>query len=242
VLYAPCEVRTQVRSVPVSILEDTEYPFRGNIRLMVNPESPVEFPLELRIPAWADAAEVSINGKSISDVRPGTFHRVQRKWRAQDVVEVAFPMKVRSSRSYHDSVALERGPLVFSLQIGEEWKKLRDKTPGADWDIYAKSSAADWEVHPATSWNYALLINPAEPEKSVDVEEKPLGDSPFSPESNPVLMRIKARKLPDWSLVDGSAGPLPPSPVTTTEADEVVILVPYGCAKLRITAFPWLKA
>jgi DUF1680 family protein len=243
VLYAPCEVRAQVKGgVPVAIVEDTEYPFRGNIRLTVNPESPVEFPLELRIPAWAEATEVSVNGKSLPDVQPGTFHRVQREWRANDVVEVTFPMKVRATRSYHESVALERGPLVFSLKIGEDWKKLRDKVPGTDWDIYAKSPAADWEVHPTTDWNYALVIDPLQAEKSVTVEENPIGDRPFSPESNPVLMRIKARKLPDWSLLDGSAGPLPPSPVTTAEPDEVVTLAPYGCAKLRITAFPWLKA
>jgi hypothetical protein len=242
VTYAPSEVRTLVRGgVQVSIVEDTDYPFRDNIRLTVNPESPVEFPLELRIPAWAEAADISINGKRLSGVQPGTFHRVRREWRPKDVVEVRFPMHVRSSHCYHDSVALDRGPLVFSLKIGENWKKLRDKSPSSDWNVYAKSPAADWEVNPTTSWNYGLLIEPEEPEKSVIVEEKPIGDNPFGPESNPVLMRIKARQIPDWILVNGSAGPLPASPVTAATPEETVTLVPYGSAKLRITAFPWLK-
>jgi hypothetical protein len=34
---------------------------------------------------------------------------------------------------------------------------------------------------------------------------------------------------------------LPVSPVTTKRTEETVILVPYGAAKLRITAFPWLE-
>lgn len=239
--YAPSEVNTVVRGgLQVSIIEDTEYPFRDNIRLTVNPKSPGEFPLELRIPAWAERAEIAVNGKRLAGVRPGTFHRVQREWRAKDVVEIVFPMRVRTSRWYHNSVALERGPLVFALNIGEKWTKLRDKSPATDWDIYAPSRAADWEVHPTTRWNYGLALDSTDPDKSLSVEEKPIGDSPFSPESHAVLMRIKAREIPEWKLVDGSAGPLPTSPVTATRPEETVTLIPYGCAKLRITAFPQL--
>ena len=51
----------------------------------------------------------------------------------------------------------------------------------------------------------------------------------------------KARRLPQWTLVDDSPGVLPMSPVTTKRAEETVTLVPYGAAKLRITAFPWLE-
>ena len=190
--------------------------------------------------AWAELPEISINGKRLSGVRPGTFHRVQREWRAKDVVEIVFPMRVRTSRWYHNSIALERGPLVFSLKIGENWKKLRDKSPSSDWDIYAPSRAADWEVHPTASWNYGLLVDSADPGKSLIVEEKPIGDSPFGPDSNPALLKVKARLVPEWKLVDGSAGPLPTSPVTAEQPSQTVTLVPYGCAKLRITAFPQL--
>ncbi len=40
---------------------------------------------------------------------------------------------------------------------------------------------------------------------------------------------------------DGVAEPVPQSPVTSEEPKERLTLVPYGAAKLRITAFPVLK-
>ena len=222
--WAPAQVSAEVRGgVRVRLAVATEYPFRDTVRIAVDPAKTAAFPLEFRIPAWASAARVEINGAAQSGVVPGAFFRVERTWKAGDVVTLAFPMDVRTSRWYHDSVALERGPLVFSLRIGEDWRRLRERTPAA---------AADWEVHPTTPWNYALL--PGKPEVTV----KPLGDYPFSPQGAPVELRVAGRRLPQWTLENGSAAPLPPSPVTTAEPVETLTLIPYGAAKLRITAFP----
>jgi hypothetical protein len=38
-----------------------------------------------------------------------------------------------------------------------------------------------------------------------------------------------------------SAGPLPQSPVKSSEPIEELTLIPYGCAKLRITELPLLE-
>jgi len=228
VAYAPSEVRTTVRGgVQAAVTEETGYPFRDSIRLAVNPEKPAHFPLELRIPQWATGARVTVNGRIESSVRPGAFHRIDREWAAGDVVELRFPMKVRVSRWYHGSVAVERGPLVYSLKIGEEWKKLRDKPP-----------TADWEVYPTGPWNYGLALDPDKPEASIQVREKPIGAYPFSPEGAPVELTATGRRIPEWELLNGSAAPLPESPVHSSEQPETLTLIPYGAAKLRITAFP----
>jgi len=125
---------------------------------------------------------------------------------------------------YNNSLAVERGPLVYSLKIGESWNKVKQTGP-----------AADWEVYPTSPWNYALVKG------GFNATEKPMSAQPFTAASAPIEITAKARRLPQWNLVDDSAGPLPVSPVTTKRPEEIVTLVPYGAAKLRITAFPWME-
>lgn len=232
VAYAPSEVRTTVNgNVSVSIQEETEYPFRDEIRLIVNPERSVEFPLQLRIPEWATKASLKINGENAVGVKAGSFHAIKRRWQKGDQVVLKLPMDVRTTRGFNDSVIIERGPLVFSLKIGEDWRKVQGKMRNP-----AIPPAVDWEVHPTTDWNYGLVINPNKP--AAQVIEKAIGKMPFSAEGAPVEIRIKGRKLPDWKLVNGVAGPPPTSPAKSTAPEETLTLIPYGSAKLRITEFP----
>lgn len=229
-VYAPCEVHTVVRGTPVHIIEDTSYPFRGSIQLSISPASPLQFPLTLRIPAWASGASLAVNGRPEPAPTAGSFARIERTWRAGDRVDMVFPMQPRVSRWFRDSVAVERGPLVFSYGIGESWVKLRDR-----------GMTADWQVFPATGWNYALNIDSASPEKSITVIESAVGSAPFTKKQASVRLKVKARKLDAWRAVDGVADPAPQSPVVTDQAEETITLIPYAAAKLRITAFPQAK-
>lgn len=231
VAYGPSEVSTRVADgVPVSIRETTGYPFRETVNLEVKTPRPVKFPLVLRIPGWTTGATVTVNGTVLEGVRPGEFCRVEREWKTGDAVELHFPMRVVNSAWYNNSIAVERGPLVFSLKIGESWSRLRQLGP-----------ATDWEVYPTTPWNYALVVDPKNAAPSFTVTELPVGDQPFSLEGAPVEIAVKARRLPEWQIEDDSAGPLPVSPVTSKQPVETISLVPYGAAKLRITAFPFTQ-
>lgn len=229
--YAPCEVHTMVRGTPVHVVEDTLYPFRGRVQLTVSPASPLHFPLLLRIPAWAPGSSLAVNGKPQPEPAPGSFARIERTWRAGDRVEIVFPIQPRVSRWFHDSIAVDRGPLVFSYGIGESWVKLRDR-----------GMTADWQVFPTTGWNYALNIDSTSPEKSVTVIESEVGSAPFAKKQAPVQLKVKARKVDAWRAVDGVADPVPQSPVATDQAEEMITLIPYAAAKLRITAFPQSKS
>jgi hypothetical protein len=228
-VYAPCEVHTNLRGTPVHVVEETGYPFHGTVRITVNPASPLNFPLQLRIPAWAAGTTLAVNGKSEPSPTPGSFARIERAWRAGDRVEIVFPMAPRVSRWFHDSVAIERGPLVFSYGIGESWVKLRDR-----------GLTADWQVYPTTAWNYALKVD--SPGQSIAVTEGEVGQAPFTRSHTPVKLGVRARKLNDWRAEDGAANPLPQSPVASGEPEETITLIPYAAAKLRITAFPQCKS
>jgi uncharacterized protein len=228
VAYAPSEVDTlTAENVQVHISEETEYPFRERVTLTVNPAAPARFPLKLRIPGWANNATVTVNGTPAAGIQSGTYLNINREWKEGDCVEARFPMQPRISRWENNSIAIERGPLVFSLKMGESWTKLDE---GA--------RAPDWEVRPTTAWNYGLVVDAAHPADSIRTVESPIGQYPFSETEVPVALILRARRVPEWQSIGDSAGPLPKSPVTSTSPTETVTLVPYGAAKLRVTAFP----
>lgn len=229
-LYAPCEVRILMRGIPVQVIEETDYPFRGVVRLTIRPDSPLRFPLRFRIPAWAVGTTIRVNRNTAPAPEAGTFACVERTWKAGDTVEIAFPMRLTASRWFHNSVAIERGPLVFSYGIGESWVKLRDR------DL-----TSDWQVFPTDRWNYALKLDPNSLNESIAVEESKVEEGPFTRQHAPVRLKVKARQVIEWRAEDGAANPLPPSPVASEEPEKTITLIPYAAAKLRITAFPQRK-
>jgi uncharacterized protein len=229
-LYSPCEVRTMVRNTEVHILEETEYPFRGSVRIKIEPAIALSFPLRLRIPVWGSGPVILVNGLPVDASHDAGFAKIERTWKAGDVVELRLPMSPRVVKGYNDSASIVSGPLVFSFPIGESWVKLRDR-----------GMTADWQVFPSSQWNYALAVS-GEDMPRHSVQELPIGGSPFSLAETPLKLQVKARKLPSWLAVDGVADPVPQSPVHSSEPEETVTLVPYGAAKLRITAFPQLKS
>jgi len=230
-IFAPCDLHTQVRGTAVHISEETEYPFRDTIAFTVKPQRTIAFPLSIRVPAWATGATLRINGTTAEDkLTPGTFVRLQRTWSSGDIVELTLPMQPRVSRWFNRSVAVERGPLLFSLDPGESWVKLRDR-----------GLTADWQVYPKASWNYALDLNESNA-ASIAVAEAPIGPRPFAAADAGVRLKVPAKRLDTWRSEDGVAKAPPISPAVSANQPETLTFIPYGAAKLRVTAFPSLRS
>ena len=234
-VYAPCAVTARVgRGVEVTITEETDYPFNGTIRLVVRvpdkAESDVEFPLTVRVPGWATGASLLIGDEPPVPVEAGQFHRIARLWHDGDSVTLELPQRIRISRWHQQAVSVERGPLVYAVQVGESWRKIGGVEP-----------CPDWEVHPTTPWNYGLIVDEQNPDTSFRVEANPVVSQPFDSVNAPIRLVAKGKRLPQWQLVDNSAGPLPASPTTSAEPTEEVTLVPYGCARLRVSEIPEVR-
>ena len=154
VAYSPSNVKAMVgKGSEVTINEETDYPFKGSIKLKINTKKPVKFPLYLRIPGWADTVSISFKNKSMKGI-PGSTVRIVEKWRDGDLVSMDIPMKVRTERRFNNSLAILRGPLYFSLRIEKEYKSVK-----INYDNFGYKGSVDWEIYPKSDWNYGLLID-----------------------------------------------------------------------------------
>src|SRR5260221_8295003 len=136
-------------------------------------------------------------------------------------------MKPRVSRWYHNSVAVERGPIIFSLNVAADWKKLR-----------TRGMTADWEVQPKSPWNYALEVNERTAGSALKVTEQSADKDIFTLNGAPLRIEVKGRRAPEWQETQGGGGELPQSPTASKEAGETPTLGPYVRGKIRMTAFP----
>ncbi len=234
VLYAPSKVTAKVgKGTEVTISESTHYPFEEEIELTFKTEKPVNFPLYLRVPGWTRNPIVEINGKATKvNAHTRSYIMIERKWKNGDKVKLNFKMSIwiKKWEKNKDSVSVNHGPLTYSLKIGEKYVRQggTDKWPA-------------WEIHPTTPWNYGLIVNQTTPILSFKIVRKdwPDDDQPFEADAAPIQLLARAKKIPEW-IKDhlGLVGKIQQSPVKSDEPVETVTLIPMGCARLRISAFP----
>lgn len=116
-LYTASQARLTIESVPVTISQQTEFPTRGGVVVGIEAASPVDFSLHLRIPAWAEGVELSVNGQP-APVSPGTFATISRQWRPGDRVALHLPLAPRlvlGRQRQAGRAAVLRGPVVYAL-------------------------------------------------------------------------------------------------------------------------------
>ena len=177
----------------------------------------------------------------------GTFTRICRAWKKGDVVEVSLPSKPVVTHWQNDSIAVMRGPLLYSLKIDEKekivdasrWGKvlkdaggvLRDKELGFPMK----------ELRPATRWNYALVADG--PDGGIVFGEHGRGLERY------LTVKSVRTHYAGWGTMSATAParaedpppcPVPRSAVYGTPTE--VRLVPIAFTQLRITLFPWTHA
>lgn len=243
-VYSSSEVKTTVgNGTGVVIKEETNYPFDETIKFTINIDRgsrSVAFPFRLRIPAWCTKGTVKINGKVWKEEPGNQIVNITRDWQSGDVVELALPMHVVNNTWYENSMSVERGPITYALTIGEDVKPVKNEKDPIDYGTTYN------EVRPTTPWNYALIQVPNNKlEELYKLEKKgPFSNFPWNPESAPLRIKAKARRIPSWEMYNEMTGPIPYSithQLETAREIEEVTLIPYGCTSLRISQFPVVR-
>lgn len=83
------------------------YPAGEVVELTINKGTAKE--LNLRIPAWCEKPSISLNGKALSDVRPGNYYKINRVWKVGDKLTIHFPMEKKwMKREHHSDYVIHR--------------------------------------------------------------------------------------------------------------------------------------
>jgi DUF1680 family protein len=107
----------------VKLVQQTEYPWKGRIRINVEKAPQKKLSLFLRIPGWAEDSRVTVDGKLAgNNLKSEQYFEISRSWSAGDVIELILPMPVRLIEAnpmveeVRNQVAVKRGPIVFCLE------------------------------------------------------------------------------------------------------------------------------
>ncbi|MBX3321974.1 MAG: glycoside hydrolase family 127 protein [Phycisphaeraceae bacterium] len=263
VFYAASTVTAKVAGgARVKIVQDTDYPFEQEIRFTVEAveganegASEARFPLLLRIPGWNPGGDggvmVLINGER-EPVAAQAGHaglvRLERVWKAGDSVRLILPMEVRVRRfaGNHNSAAIDRGPLTYALEIGEEYRRFDDAgAQNKELAEEAKPALNErwpaFEILPTTAWNMALVLEGPEAHFAIQEKSGRLNPSasPWTPASVPVAIEALVDPVSAWTLDrHGLVAPLQDSPVASDGEPRRARFIPMGAARLRLSALP----
>lgn len=117
-LYAGSEVKWKVENVGVKVTQTTAYPASERVEIAVEPERPVRFAVNLRVPGWLERpAQITVNGKPAGvKAEPGKFATIARTWRKGDRIDLTLPFSFRAvpvDDRNRNTVAVMRGPVML---------------------------------------------------------------------------------------------------------------------------------
>ena len=106
----------------MQLTQTTEYPESDTVKLTVNKASGESKTIKIRVPEWTENMEVAVNGTK-ADVQPQNgYLSIERKWKAQDIIEVKIPMRLRLyvSRGNDNVVAFKYGAILLAGDLGQD--------------------------------------------------------------------------------------------------------------------------
>ena len=138
-LYAGSTATLKINGADVTITQETDYPWGGDVEFRIDVPSPIEFELLLRVPGWCEDAAVAVNGQAAEPTGACERVSIRRTWSTGDTVRLSMQMPVaRVEACPHveadfGKVALRRGPIVYCLEEADNGRELFQLTlPAAD--------------------------------------------------------------------------------------------------------------
>ncbi|HPG10725.1 MAG TPA: glycoside hydrolase family 127 protein, partial [Chitinophagaceae bacterium] len=125
----------------VNVKMETNYPWEGNVKMMIDPVKKAKFKLYVRLPGWyfnkivpgdlyrtggddgvPDHFSFLLNGKAVTDKYENGYAVIETEWKKGDVLELNFPMEVKQLMARDElkqdsnRIAIQRGPIVYCVE------------------------------------------------------------------------------------------------------------------------------
>ena len=123
----------------VNIIQQTEYPWKGNVAMTLSPDKKMNFALHIRIPGWSvnqpvpgnlysyldqqsNPVRLLLNGKEVAYKMNKGYAVLERTWTKGDRITLELPMEVKkviANAKVKDDLGrftFERGPIVYCLE------------------------------------------------------------------------------------------------------------------------------
>jgi hypothetical protein len=139
-LFMAGEATVYLGDTPVKVKQETDYPWKGKVKITVGLDHQQAFNLTVRIPTWAlgqpipgdlyrygyktlEPVTLNVNGKAIDATpRSDGYIHLNRRWNDGDTIELDLPMEPRRVYAHENveanrgRVALMRGPIVYCIE------------------------------------------------------------------------------------------------------------------------------
>ncbi len=247
-VYGPAHLKSKDGAYDIEI--KTEYPFNGDIEIMVNAMPKVE-KLLLRVPDWCKNPVCTLNGKNVlGKWGESRYITINNKWKAGDQICLTFPMNAE----------LKEGDEQFARYKNSEPYWPHDMDPKAEYTIDGFNQGAHFATvdygplvfalplmkHSAWSFDlnegywqefrYALnKLSLKDAQVKVNTLHQPFY---WEKDAAPIKITVNADIL-NWEPDKGD--PKLPKDYQPVKKDVKLELIPYGFAHYRISMFPCQK-
>ena len=129
----------KVNNKNVKITQENNYPWNGLLKFNIEPESPANFNLLVRIPGWSRARAIpsdlysfenlkapkvviKVNGQPVNYKIQNGYAVINKQWRKGDRLQMELPMDVKkvianqAIKGDDNKIALQRGPIMYTAE------------------------------------------------------------------------------------------------------------------------------
>ncbi|MDO4847223.1 MAG: glycoside hydrolase family 127 protein [Clostridiaceae bacterium] len=215
-IMLPCRLNAD----GVEIELETDYPFENKMRYSINAQR--EFDFVIRIPSFAQ--NVKLDGKT-AEAKDIELHI--NKGETEICLEFDTPVYLKERPN--SLFAAKKGSLLFSVPIAYKKRKHEYTRKGVE----RKFPYCDYELIPQGKWNYGFSND------MLSATFNGVGDVPFSQSNPPVTVTANMKRI-HWGhrFMFPTMCAKTPKSTKPISKETKIELIPYGCAKLRMTEMP----